>query len=65
MSQAYKYFIIVIIIKKNVQFLRKIPANAESANIMVGQIAELKRPVGAFLRFEDSRVLGNLTEVPV
>ncbi|XP_021945310.1 sodium-driven chloride bicarbonate exchanger [Folsomia candida] len=51
--------------EKNVQFLRKIPANAESANIMVGQIAELKRPVGAFLRFEDSRVLGNLTEVPV
>jgi hypothetical protein len=30
---------------------------------MVGQVAGLRQPLGAFLRFEEARVLGNLTEV--
>ncbi|OXA59571.1 Electroneutral sodium bicarbonate exchanger 1 [Folsomia candida] len=54
--------------EKNVQFLRKIPANAECANIMVGQIqllTGLKQPVAAFLKLKDATILGNLTEVPL
>jgi sodium bicarbonate transporter 10 len=51
--------------QKNKHFLRKIPANSECANIMVGAVPGLQKPAAAFLRLSDATILGNFTEVPL
>lgn len=51
--------------QKNKQFLRKIPKNSECANIMVGTVPVLLKPVAAFVRLKEPSVLGNFTEVPL
>jgi len=51
--------------KKNKQFMRKIPQDSESANIFVGEMNLLKKPIAAFVRLREARVLGNMTEVPL
>ena len=45
--------------------MRKLPTDVEAANIMIGELAYLERPVMAFIRMANSCLLGDLTEVPV
>lgn len=51
--------------KGNTHFMRKIPPGAEAANILVGEVPFLDKPVTAFVRLTHSANLGNMTEVPV
>jgi len=51
--------------KYNQHFLKKIPAGAEAANILVGEVDFLPSPVVAFVRLRSSCILGDITEVPV
>ncbi|XP_062986204.1 anion exchange protein 4 [Elgaria multicarinata webbii] len=44
-------------------FKKKIPAGAEVANILVGEANFLEKPFIAFVRLQDSVLLGSLTEV--
>ena len=43
----------------------QIPKDAEASNILVGELAELEKPLSAFIRLSESVMLGDLTEVPV
>jgi Band 3 cytoplasmic domain len=43
----------------------QIPKDAEASNILVGELAELDKPLSAFIRLSESVMLGDLTEVPV
>jgi len=45
--------------------MRKIPEGAEAANIWVGELESLKYPVTAFIRLQEARPIGDLTEVPL
>lgn len=51
--------------KLNQHFMRKIPEGAEAANIWVGELEGLKYPVTAFIRLQEARSIGDLTEVPL
>ncbi|XP_042321372.1 anion exchange protein 4 [Sceloporus undulatus] len=44
-------------------FKKKIPAGTEVANILVGEASFLEKPFIAFVRLQQSVLLGNLTEV--
>ena len=46
-------------------FMKKLPANAEASNVLVGEVDFLERPITAFVRLASSAVLGGLTEVPI
>ncbi|CAG0880209.1 unnamed protein product [Darwinula stevensoni] len=50
---------------RNLNFMRKIPPGAEAANILVGEVDFLDRPITAFIRLNAATHLGNLTEVPL
>lgn len=47
----------------NTHFLKKIPKGAEAANILVGEVDFLTRPISVFIRMGKSVKLGDLTEV--
>ncbi|OQV21267.1 Sodium-driven chloride bicarbonate exchanger [Hypsibius exemplaris] len=49
----------------NLNFARKLPPDAESATILVGEVEFLARPVCAFVRVQNDICLGNLTEVNI
>ena len=57
----FNYFIS----KFNKDFLRKIPAGAEAANILVGEVDFLEEPICAFIRLNKPLLFGEITEVPV
>ena len=45
--------------------LKRIPDEAESLTVLVGGVNFLQEPVVAFVRLQQSHLLGDLTEVPV
>ncbi|XP_069826519.1 anion exchange protein 4 isoform X2 [Dendropsophus ebraccatus] len=45
------------------KFRKKIPDEAEAANILVGEVDFLTQPFAAFIRLKEAAVLGSLTEV--
>ena len=47
----------------NSHFLKKIPKGAEAANIMVGEVDFLTKPISVFIRLGKAVRLGDLTEV--
>ncbi|KAL3855461.1 hypothetical protein ACJMK2_014672 [Sinanodonta woodiana] len=49
--------------KANTRFMRKIPRGTEVANLMVGEVEELSKPIGVFVRLKEARNVGNITEV--
>ncbi|KAK3577145.1 hypothetical protein CHS0354_037481 [Potamilus streckersoni] len=51
--------------KLNVDFMRKVPPDAEAANILVGELTCLKYQICVFIRLSDPRNLGELSEVPI
>ncbi|CAG0922055.1 unnamed protein product [Notodromas monacha] len=51
--------------KANTHFMRKLPPDVEASNIMIGELDFLERPIMAFIRLNNSTLLGDLTEVPV
>ncbi|KAK7507317.1 hypothetical protein BaRGS_00001252 [Batillaria attramentaria] len=51
--------------KLNQQFMRKIPDGAEAANILIGELEGLKYQVCAFIRLQDAKNIGDITEVPL
>ncbi|XP_059157993.1 electroneutral sodium bicarbonate exchanger 1-like isoform X2 [Physella acuta] len=51
--------------KLNEHFMRKIPAGAEAANILVGELECLNYQVVAFIRLCEGRNIGDITEVPI
>ncbi|XP_060067333.1 electroneutral sodium bicarbonate exchanger 1-like isoform X2 [Ylistrum balloti] len=51
--------------KLNMHFMKKIPKEAEAANILVGEVDFLNYPIVGFTRLLHSQLMGDLTEVPV
>ncbi|XP_046332973.1 sodium bicarbonate cotransporter 3-like isoform X1 [Haliotis rufescens] len=49
--------------KQNERILRKIPKGAEVANIMIGAVDELSSALCGFMRLNDGRCLGDISEV--
>ena len=49
----------------NQAFMKKIPPGSEAANILVGEVNFLDKPVTAFIRLAKALAMGDLTEVPV
>ncbi|CAC5411214.1 Anion exchange protein 3,Anion exchange protein 4,Sodium bicarbonate cotransporter 3,Sodium-driven chloride bicarbonate exchanger,Electroneutral sodium bicarbonate exchanger 1,Electrogenic sodium bicarbonate cotransporter 1,Electrogenic sodium bicarbonate cotransporter 4 [Mytilus coruscus] len=49
--------------KPNLNFMRKIPKDAEAANVMVGEVEELEQRLVGFMRLKEPRLLGDVTEV--
>ncbi|XP_051733795.1 electrogenic sodium bicarbonate cotransporter 1 isoform X2 [Ctenopharyngodon idella] len=49
----------------NNKFMKKIPRDAEASNVLVGEVDFLDSPFVAFVRLQQSVMLGGLTEVPV
>ncbi|CAG2239630.1 NCBE [Mytilus edulis] len=49
--------------KPNLNFMRKIPKDAEAANVMVGEVEELEKRLIGFVRLKEPRLLGDVTEV--
>ena len=43
--------------------MKKIPKGSEVCNIMVGEVEDLEKPVLAFLRLKEARLMEGLTEV--
>ena len=51
--------------KPNYNFMRKIPKDAEAANVMVGEVEGLEQRLVGFMRLKEARNLGDVTEVAV
>ncbi|XP_021363541.1 electroneutral sodium bicarbonate exchanger 1-like isoform X2 [Mizuhopecten yessoensis] len=51
--------------KLNMHFMKKIPKEAEAANILVGEVDFLNYPIVGFTRLLHPQLMGDLTEVPV
>ncbi|KAL3854846.1 hypothetical protein ACJMK2_014085 [Sinanodonta woodiana] len=51
--------------KLNVDFMRKVPPDAEAANVLVGELSCLKYQICVFIRLLEPRNLGELSEVPI
>ncbi|XP_067280630.1 electrogenic sodium bicarbonate cotransporter 1 [Pseudorasbora parva] len=49
----------------NNKFMKKVPRDAEASNVLVGEVDFLDAPFVAFVRLQQSVMLGGLTEVPV
>ncbi|XP_053505656.1 electrogenic sodium bicarbonate cotransporter 1 isoform X2 [Ictalurus furcatus] len=49
----------------NNKFMKKIPRDAEAANILVGEVDFLDAPFVAFVRLQQAVILAGITEVPV
>ncbi|KAK3611750.1 hypothetical protein CHS0354_014096 [Potamilus streckersoni] len=50
-------------LKTNSRLLRKLPPGTEVANLMVGEVEELSKQIGLFLRLNKARIVGKITEV--
>ncbi|XP_006872469.1 PREDICTED: electrogenic sodium bicarbonate cotransporter 4 [Chrysochloris asiatica] len=50
--------------RKN-KFMKKIPKDSEASNVLVGEVDFLDQPFIAFVRLNQSAMLGGVTEVPV
>lgn len=57
--------IVLFCLQLNQQFMRKIPEGSEAANILIGEMENLRYQVVAFVRLCEARHLGDITEVPV
>nr|XP_049585338.1 sodium bicarbonate cotransporter 3-like [Syngnathus scovelli] len=51
--------------KVDMNFMRKIPADAEASNVLVGEVDFLEKPIIAFVRLSPAVLLSGLTQVPV
>lgn len=51
--------------KENKRLLKKLPKGAEATNILVSQVNFLDKPLIAFVRLAEARILGDLTEVSI
>lgn len=51
--------------KYKTHFMKKIPHDAETSNILVGEVEFLKKTVSAFVRLSNATVIDNLTEVSI
>ena len=49
--------------KPNLNFMRKIPKDAEVANVMIGEVEDLSQRLVGILRLKEPRLLGEVTEV--
>ncbi|KAL3855466.1 hypothetical protein ACJMK2_014677, partial [Sinanodonta woodiana] len=49
--------------KINSRLMRKLPRGTEVANLMVGEVEQLSKKIGVFLRLNKARNIGNITEV--
>ena len=49
----------------NQPFLKKLPADAEAAVLLVGRVAFLDKPISVFIRLAAPVVLGDLPEVDI
>ncbi|XP_041470500.1 electroneutral sodium bicarbonate exchanger 1-like isoform X3 [Lytechinus variegatus] len=47
------------------KFLRKIPAGAEASNVLVGEVDFVEKPMVAFIRLAEGKILSEITEVPI
>lgn len=45
--------------------MKKIPVGAEAANVLIGEMDFLTRPVVAFVRLSTSVFLPGMTEIPI
>ena len=52
-------------VKFDMHMMKKIPPQAEAANILIGEIEELEHPVIVFVRLTKAKILQGLLEVPV
>ena len=53
-----------LFLQLNMHFFKKLPVGVEAANIMIGQLDVLRKPVHALIRLAKPTYFGNLTEVP-
>ncbi|KPM02283.1 Na+-driven anion exchanger 1-like protein [Sarcoptes scabiei] len=51
--------------KFNDAFMRKLPDNAVSNNILIGEVDFLSNPISGFIRLRNATILGNMTEVSI
>jgi len=51
--------------KLNVDFMRKVPDDANACNVLVGEMASLKYQLSAFVRLSEARTVGDITEIPI
>lgn len=51
--------------KFNDAFMRKLPDNVVSNNILIGEVDFLQTPISGFIRLQNATVLGNMTEVSI
>jgi hypothetical protein len=58
-------FLDIVLTQYNQHYAKKIPPGAEAANILVGEVDFLDKPVTGFIRISKPVILGELTEVPV
>ena len=49
----------------NKQFMRKLPEGAEAANVLIGEVATVTRPILVLVRLKEAELLPGLTEVHV
>ena len=49
----------------NNPFLKKLPKEAEAANILVGEVDGIDKHIAVFIRLLDATKLGDMTEVPI
>lgn len=45
--------------------MRKLPDNAVSNNILIGEVDFLSNPISGFIRLRNATILGNMTEVSI
>ena len=65
MESDLPFFITIIFIQYDVNFMRKIPQGAEGFMVLVGEVDFLAKPINAFVRLEDAQIIGDLLEVPI
>ncbi|KAH7645235.1 na+-driven anion exchanger 1-like protein [Dermatophagoides farinae] len=51
--------------KFNDAFMRKLPDNVVSNNILIAEVDFLQSPISGFIRLQNATVLGNMTEVSI
>ena len=49
----------------DMNFMKKIPPDAEASNVLVGEVDFLEKPIIAFVRLSPAVLITGLTEVPV
>lgn len=46
-------------------FMKKLPAQSEASNVLVGEVDFLVKPITAFIRLQKGVILGDLTEIAI